>query len=326
MSQLLRGDEHILKHPDYHELGWMKERGRFVPFNKNLGIAPYFSHLVTTRINQQKPCNIVFTGEPGISKTYSALAFARFLQPDFSIDQVVMTHAEYMQCMINLNEGQVIVFDEPEYAMGHRQWYKEANNALVSTMRSGRFKVHPVFMPLINKKLLDKVVRDNLLQYMVMMQDRGEGIVYKFDASQFDEVVYTKFLCRLKIELLDIDKCQKKWCYSCSSFKDKSCQLLRSQYEHKREDIQNQRYRQDLDVTQKEEGRKVPFEEWLRIAYEQYDNLFIVNERGHRKISIERITLLLGCSATMAQRLRQAIKTMTRDEILALVQKRLGLI
>jgi len=81
--------------------------------------------------------------------------------------------------MIKLREGQVIVLDEPEYVAGHREWYRDQNRALVSTMRSGRFKVHPVFLPIINKSLLDKVIREHLLQYMVVLEDRGEGTVYQ---------------------------------------------------------------------------------------------------------------------------------------------------
>ena len=50
-------------------------------------------------------------------------------------------------------------------------------------------------------------------------------------------------------------------CFDCKSFKDNGCQLLRAQYEHKRQRIQDQRYKQDLDASQKEEGRKLPFEE-----------------------------------------------------------------
>lgn len=319
------GDECIIKTATYDELGWRKVRGRIVPFSKDIGIGQYFSNLIMSRIHKQKPCNCIFTGEPGISKSYDAIAFARFLQPSFGINQVAMTYAEFMQCMIKLPEGAIIVLDEPEYVAGHREWYRDQNRALVSTMRSGRFKVHPCFLPLINKSLLDKVIREHLLQYMVVLEDRGEGTVYQLSPSHFTDQTYTKFTCRIKFEMLDVNKCEKPWCFSCKSFKDESCQLLRAQYEHKRQDIQDKRYKEDLDKSQKEEGRKIPYEEWIKRVYDIYDKIWYETPSGKRKISSEKIQLLLGCSQTMAQRLRGTLKQMTREEVEELILKRFGL-
>ena len=236
-----------------------------------------------------------------------------------------MTYAEFMQLMLKLREGQIIVLDEPEYVAGHRDWYKEQNKALVATMRSGRFKVHPVFIPLINKSLLDKVVRQHLLQYMVWLEDRGEGTVYKLSPSHFTDETYTKFLCRIRFEMLDVNECEKMWCYSCKSFKDNSCRLLRAQYEHKREEIQNLRYEQDLDKSQKEEGRKLPFEQWLAKAYEHYEEFWYTTPKGDQKISTEKICLILGCSQSMAQRIRSTLNQMTKEEVLELIGKRFGI-
>jgi len=321
----LTGDKSIVKHARHGELGWRKARGRYIPFSRDIGVGPYFSNLIMSRIRKQKPCNVIFTGEAGISKSYCAIGFARFLQPSFSIKNVAMTYAEFMQLMLKLREGQIIVLDEPEYVAGHRDWYKEQNKALVATMRSGRFKVHPVFIPLINKSLLDKVVRQHLLQYMVWLEDRGEGTVYKLSPSHFTDETYTKFLCRIRFEMLDVNECEKKWCYSCKSFKDNGCNLLRAQYEHKREEIQNLRYKQDLDRSQKEEGRKLPFEQWLAKAYENYEKFWYTTPKGDQKISTEKLCLILGCSQSMAQRIRSTLNQMTKEEVLELIGKRFGI-
>jgi len=320
------GDHSIIKPAKDGKLGWRKVRGRIVPFSKDLGVGQYFSNLIMSRVRKQKPCNVIFTGEAGISKTYCTIGYARYLQPSFNIRNVAMTYAEFMQCMIKLREGQVIVLDEPEYIAGHRDWYKEQNKALVSTMRSGRFKVHPVFIPIINKSLLDKVVRQHLLQYMVVLEDRGEGTVYKISPSHFSEEVYTKFLCRIRFEMLDVNMCEKTWCYSCKEFKDNSCQLLRAQYEHKRQRIQDERYKQDLDKSMAEEARKISFEQWLKKAHEHYDELWVTSGSGKKRISTEKICLVLGCSQTMAQRIRSTLKTLTREEVVELIKKRMGII
>ena len=187
--------EDILVEARGKDLGWRRIKGSVVPFSSALGVGQYFSNLIRKRINQQKPSNIIFCGEAGISKSYSAISFARFLDRKFSIKNVAMTYPEFMKLMINLKQGEIIVLDEPEYIAGHREWYKSQNQALVATMRSGRFKVHPVFLPVINKRLLDKVVRENLLQFMVNMTDRGEADVYKLMPSPFQDKTYNKFVC-----------------------------------------------------------------------------------------------------------------------------------
>ena len=268
---------------------------------------------------------MIFTGEAGNSKTYCAIGFARFIQPSFGIEQIAMTYSDVMKLMLKFKEGKIIVMDEPSYVLGHREWYKAQQKALVSTLRSGRFKVHPLFMPVINKSLLDKVIREHLIQFMVVLDARGEGTVYEMLPSHFEDFTYNRFLCRIRIEMLDVNQCEKTWCYRCKSFKDNSCQLLRAQYEHKREEIQNLRYKQDLDKSMAEEARKSSFEQWLVKAYDRYDEFWYTTETGKLRISTEKIQLVLGCSQTTAQRLRQALKSMTREEVAKLVSRRLGI-
>ncbi|MHC1587690.1 MAG: hypothetical protein ACXQTX_04375 [Candidatus Syntropharchaeia archaeon] len=325
MRHRFEGDESIVVPARYGKLGWRKVRGYLVPFSRELGVGQYFSNLIMKRINQQKPCNVVFQGEAGISKSYSAIQLARFLQPDFSIDQVVFTYAEFQEAMIKFKEGKIIVLEEPEYVAGHRDWYQLQNKALVSTMRSGRFKVHPVFIPCINKRLLDKVVRENLLQFMVHLEDRGMATVYRFTPSRFENKTYTRELCKLRIEMLDVSKCQRQWCYSCERFKDDSCKLLRAQYEHKRQRIQDQRYREDLERAKKEQQKRKSFEEWLADAYRNKDKFYYTTSAGKQKISVDKIQLYLGCSQTMAQKIRQTLKTMTKKEVRQYILERLGL-
>jgi len=322
---LLDGDKSILVHAKNGKVGWRKVRGRAVPFSSDIGVGQYFSNIVVHRIKNQKPCNVIFTGQAGNSKTYCAIGFARFIQPSFGIEQIAMTYSEVMKLMLKLKEGQIILLDEPSYSIGHREWYKEQNKALVATLRSGRFKVHPLFMPVINKSLLDKVIREHLIQFMVVLDDRGEGTVYELLPSHFEDFTYNRFLCRIRLEMLDINICEKTWCYRCKSFKDNSCQLLRAQYEHKRQRIQDERYKQDLDKSQAEEGRKLSFEQWLVKAYEQYEKFWYTTEQGKLRISTEKIQLVLGCSQTTAQRLRQALKSMTKQEVAELVSRRLGI-
>ena len=230
-----------------------------------------------------------------------------------------MTYEEYMENMIKLRKGRIILYDEPEYGAGHRDWAQTQNKALVSTMRSGRFKVHPVFMPVINKRLLDKVIRENLIQFHVHVKERGEASVYRINPSQFTDDTYHEYICELRIEMLDSDKCTEKWCMSCPKFG--KCKLLRGQYEWKRTQIQDARYEGDL-LNAKQESSQLSdtevFKQNLLKASEKRGSYTVsqTTKKGEKmSVSVELIELDLGCSPTQAQKIRRLINVLSREKI-----------
>jgi len=213
--------------------------------NQDAGYFPYFQLILRTRIKKKKAVNIVITGEAGEGKSYQASTLCRLLDPKFTVNEIVYTYAEYMKLLRGLPMGRPIMFDEPSYAMGKRDWYKQINKVLVQTIESQRFKVHPLFIPIINKSLLDKTVRDHLIQFQVIVKDRGKADVFRVQASQFEEKVYYHFLCELRYPLLD--KCpffkeNRDSCLGCRKLK--VCSTFRAQYERKKATIQDRRYEQ----------------------------------------------------------------------------------
>lgn len=227
--------------------------------NAQVGYAPYFSSMIVNRVRRKKACNVVITGEPGEGKSYAAIDLMRILEgitsggnERFKIGQVVFTYKDYMTLVIRLRMGKGIVFDEPSYAMGKRDWYKDLNKALVQTVESQRFKVHPLFIPIINKALLDKSIRNYLLQYQVHVIDRGRALVYRIKASQSSEKIYRYGMCNLEYEMLDTDRCTRDSCLDCKKILD--CSLFRAQYERKKALIQESRYGQALDMAKVKES------------------------------------------------------------------------
>ena len=92
--------------------------------------------------------------------------------------------------LARLKMGKAIVFDEPSYALGKRDGYKELQKVLVHTLESQRFLVHPVFIPIINLALLDKTIRAYLISHVVHVIGRGHSLVYRVKPSQRNEKVY----------------------------------------------------------------------------------------------------------------------------------------
>ena len=106
---------------NYH--GWQMVQGR--------GCLPAFQNQIAHRIHKKMATNIVFTGEPGIGKSYLAIDVARVaegsyrtasgeIKDRFTIDQVVFTQSDYMDLLSRLKWG------KPLYLMSQvMQWEKE---------------------------------------------------------------------------------------------------------------------------------------------------------------------------------------------------------
>lgn len=244
-------------------------RGFIAHVNKDVGYAPYFTNMILYRIHKRMATNIVVTGEAGVGKSYMATDICRVVEgltkshkDRFSIDQVVFTYKEFMDLVLKLKPGKPIVFDEPSYAMGKREWYKELNKALVQTIESFRFKMHPLVLPVINKSLLDKTIRSHLIQYQVTVKDRGRAEVYRLRASQFEDKVYYNHFCELRFGLFDKHKCAEPSCLECPKLMRKkseryACNLFRARYERKKASIQDTRYEQAKGMAEKIETQKL---------------------------------------------------------------------
>jgi hypothetical protein len=248
----------------------MNYRGFQHVFCKETGYAPYFTNMILYRIKKKMATNVVIVGEAGVGKSYMAIDLCRVVagktktgQDRFSIDQVVFTYKQFMELVLKLKPGKAIVFDEPSYAMGKRQWYKQLNQALVQTIESFRYKVHPLFIPIINASLLDKTVRDHLIQYKVVMSDRGKAEVYRINASHFTDKVYHNSFCGLQYGLFDKYKCDKPSCLECPKLMKKDangkyvCNIFRAQYERKKGSIQEDRYEQARNLAEQMESTQL---------------------------------------------------------------------
>lgn len=253
--------------------------------------------------------NIVITGEAGIGKSYLCTDIVRvyegvgrtFIDIDlwnvrhhapidnFSIDQVVYTFPEYMDLIVKLPMGKPIVFDEPSYAMGKRDWYKEINKVLVQTMESQRFMIHPVFIPIINKSLLDKTIRSYLIQFQVHVNDRGRATVYRISPSQSSDKVYRWTVCELYYRLFDNDICTTDSCIGCPELQrtERPCPLFRAQYERKKSSVQLVRYAQAKEDASKKESAKMTDEQLCDKLWPLHDSFR--NERGRIDFQIARI-------------------------------------
>lgn len=266
------------------------------------GYTPIFTNLVVARIHQKMACNVVFTGDAGVGKSYMAMDIARVVEGKikgsrkerFTIDQVVFTYTDFMELVQTLAPGKIIVFDEPSYSMGKRDWYKDLNKALVQTIESFRFKMHPLFIPIINIALLDKTIRDYLINFQVVVRGRGRGEAYRLMPGQFEEKIWHEHLCKLKLGLFDRDKCSRQSCLDCKKLMEKNsevyaCNIFRAEYERKKASIQEVRYDQALDMAEKKETQQLTDQQIENLAFSILGKL--LDENGKIDVQAMRIHL-----------------------------------
>ena len=303
----------------------IKYHGFRMLHSKQSSVAPYFSNMVTRSINEKRACNVVFTGHAGVGKSYLAINVARTIEgrykteegkwkDRFTIDQVVFTFSDFMKLVTDLKMGKIIMFDEPSYSLSKREWFKDANKILCKTIESMRFKIHPLFLCIINKSLLDKSIRDHLIQYQVNVVNRGRANVYKLNPSQFQDKMFHGTFCQLHHGLLDKDECAHtrggSWRSSCLGCKFiETCMVFRAQYERKKRDIQDERYEQAREQAQKVEAkvRSIPELERLALSIKEQ---WLVDDRVH----VQKLRTALSdsygvhVSADKAYRLRTALE------------------
>ena len=257
------------------------------------GYAPYFQSMIAYRIKRKLATNLVVTGEPGIGKTYLATDICRIAEgldkhgkDKFGLDQVVFTYSDFMKLVTEMPQGKMICFDEPSYSLSKRDWYRELNKVLVQTIESFRFKIHPLVLPIINKSLLDKTIRDHLVTFQVTMYDRGKATVYRVKPSQFNDKVYYSYFCKLDYSLMDMHLCDRESCLDCDKLP--SCDIFRARYERKKATIQDTRYEQAIDKAQESETKHLTLSQLENLAMSIKDQWF-----KNGKIDVQKLRVTM---------------------------------
>lgn len=272
------------------------------------GLYPILSLELNRRVKNKEATNIVVVGEAGSGKSYIAIQIALGIDPRFGIDQIVFTYKDYVEQIQQGKMGMPIVFDEPSYAMGKREWYKQINQALVKTIESQRFLVRPLIIPIINLNLLDKTLRSYLIQFQVHVTTRGKARIYRMHPSQSVDKVYRYLFCTMKYPILN-PECTRTTCLGCRSLS--SCDMLRAKYERKKEETQLSRYDEGLELVSKLETKELTFSQLEKEAFllkEYYLN-------DDKTINVNKLLVCLldklgiNCSLSKGYRLKTALET-----------------
>ena len=238
------------------------------------------------KINHQESLVIAVTGPPGTGKTYLGMALGQILDPKFHCTdtpppdpkhdhgQIPFTreHLLYLTGPNSpLKRGQVIEPDESHFGIGARGWQKSDQQDLTNYIAAIRSKGYVLIIIVLHTEMIDKMVRDFVINYEIHVTNRGEGIVYRRWFPQFSKEVYKKRIGKIRLPLPDHHLCNYPTCLGCSKLynKDptKQCPTIRAIYERRKEWFLNEKGKQD----EKQEEDKLKYntkEEALKWAIE----------------------------------------------------------
>ena len=252
-------------------------RGFIKPYSRALKVGPFFYNELLKMVRQKKAIRMAFVGGAGFGKTYAALHVAQLLDKKFTVDQIVFSGEDYLRLQNTLKDGQVMMMEEPTYMASARGWQSDWQQAVVRTIESSRFQNNPLLIPVVNRNLLDKVVRENYVNLVMEMFDRGFGRVYDYKQSQWD----SKGRRETKTDLaifepgVDLARCGRSTCLSCPELK--TCDLyIWPQYERKREEwieFYQTRDRETLEAKNNRGTSQDRFREIVQTASQMVDKL-----------------------------------------------------
>lgn len=163
----------------------------------------WFQHMLKARLESGYNVLMLFSGRAGVGKSYAGMTLSEEMDSSFSIGRVVFSAEEYIQTMNGIQRGQWIMIDEPAQSevLSKRSWWAETQRSLCDTLESNRFLGIGTILATINRGLLDSMIRDYLLHFMINMIGRGRGTVYEIQHSAFDSSEKTPRLGQLWFSL-----------------------------------------------------------------------------------------------------------------------------
>lgn len=291
----------------------IKYHKHIMPWNPRIHVGPQFYDELMAMINRIEALRFALVGPAGRGKTYMAMHIANILESRrFTVDQVVLSGADYLHLADTLGPKKCIVLDEPTYFASARNWQDKYQKLVMRTLESSRFQNNPIFIPIVNRNLLDKTIREYYLTHVIVMQARGFGRVYKTNKDQWSDTLYRNRgpLIAAYQPGLEIARCGRQTCLRCPELP--TCmKYIWPQYERKRESEVAKYREEDQKMMQETKHRSAGEAFQFNVSRAIEIKTDIVDEVG--KFDTALISYHLGTNRNDSQMIARVLKKLERD-------------
>lgn len=125
----------------------------------------------------------IVTGPLGGGKSSAALRWAERWDEAFSIDKVAFTPSEFTKSYVRAGSGSIVVWDEAELGLGHREFMSAMNRATTGFIESSRYLEVSVFFTLPLMGLMDSAAI-RVSQFLIRMLNRGYARIHEIKPNQ----------------------------------------------------------------------------------------------------------------------------------------------
>ncbi len=221
-------------------------RGFKVPEGGNF--RPAFFEEVAARVRNNRSCIISIVGPAGEGKTYAGMRLGQIFDKKFSCQSIVLERDQFLFLIgadSPLKRGQVIIIDEAQYAAGSRRWYEQIQKDMMEAIESIRSQGYIIIIIALHLNLLDVIIRKYVLNFMIHIDERGSGTIYRLFTPKFTNKMYHPRVGGLRVMLPDFEKCAHPDCLRCKH--RHKCMTIRAIYERKKRKFLDSKYKRSRE-------------------------------------------------------------------------------
>lgn len=127
------------------------------------------------RLKENKNLNIVFTGKVGGGKSYASITTGNYLNPNFDLENVCYTIADFIERVQTQPKGTVIILDEAGVSASNRDTMTKESKTLSKVIETTRYLQQISIFNLPNLAFLDKHVKTMLDLVFIHDADMNQG-------------------------------------------------------------------------------------------------------------------------------------------------------
>jgi hypothetical protein len=235
-----------------------------------------FFNDLAVRKHKTQSIIILITGAPGEGKTYCGLRLGEIFDKDFEVNLQVAFSREQILYLFGakspLKRGQVILIDEAHFSAGARNWYEDLQKDLMNSMAAIRSKGFFIVIVALHKNMLDKIIRQYVLSYMVHIERRGHGIAYSLHTPRFEDQTRYNRIGPVELQIPGFEMCSNPNCLDCRYlYGDRPCMVSRARYERIKNDFLNKvsATSEQKEIDKRMRGSLPPDKELLPMIYEK---------------------------------------------------------